>query len=254
MIDAVRLTGEFTTDWEMDHASITEQEIRDWYNDRHRSRGEDAWRPPEAYPVFLEYLGVTGTGKLLDVGCGTGHLLRAAADRGLETFGTDISEEGVQVARRTSPASQVAVGKGEELDYGDSEFDYVTCIGALEHFLDMRKGFREMLRVARPGGRLCIVVPNSNFLYWKLRGDKGTEQHDINENLMSLTEWHDFFKKENLEVLRVHQDRWLMKKARVFSNWNPFGVTKRTVQKLVWALLPLGMTYQFVFVMRKQPA
>jgi ubiquinone/menaquinone biosynthesis C-methylase UbiE len=235
-------------------ASVTESQIRDWYDARHRARGEHAWRPPEAYLVFLDYLEAKPGARLLDVGCGTGHLLRAAEDRGLAASGTDISEEGVQIARRTSPQSNIVVGRGEQLDFPDGEFDFVTCIGALEHFLDMRQGLREMLRVTRPYGRLCIVVPNSNFLYWKLKGDKGTEQHDINENLMSLAEWRAFFTAEPLEIVRVYQDDWFRRRTRVFANANPIGVIKRAAVKVVWTLLPLRMTYQFVFILKKPMA
>jgi len=212
-----------------------EREIKNWYDRRHRNRGENAWRSAEAYPVFLGYLNPLPGRKLLDVGCGTGFLLKAAAEMRLETYGIDISDEGVKIAKQISPDSTIIAGNGENLWLPDEFVDYITCIGALEHFLDIERGVNEMVRVAKPDATLCIVVPNANFIYWRLKRSKGTEQQDINETLMSLNRWKNIFTKAGLEVLGVYHDTWLARK----------------IGKLALALLPIRLTYQFVFVLKK---
>jgi ubiquinone/menaquinone biosynthesis C-methylase UbiE len=188
----------------------------------------------------------------LDIGCGTGHLLRAADKRGLETYGTDISDEAVKIVKKTSPNSSVLVGKGEDLQFEDNYFDYLTCIGAFEHFLDMEKGLSEMLRVTKDSARLCLVVPNSNYLFWKLKGEKGTDQQDINEHLMSLKEWREMFEKAGLEIENTYQDLWFKKSIKIFSDLNLLKITKRFIQKYKWLFLPLNFTYQFIFIMKKK--
>ena len=217
----------------------TEQDIKSWYNKRYADRGFDSMRTADAYPVFLDDLQVEPGKALLDIACGTGYLLRAAAQRGLKTSGIDISEEAVKLARQTSPDSQVSVGKGEDLKFPDGTFDYVSCLGSLEHFLDMGKGLAEMKRVTGPDALFCVMVPNSNFLYWRVSGKHGTEQQDINEHLMSLKEWRGLFERNGFSVARVRQDRWPARKVR-----NP-------LFRLVWALLPLKYAYQFVFILKK---
>ncbi len=218
---------------------VNEKKIKDWYNQRHSTKGKDAWRPYKAYPIFLDYLDVKSGRKLLDVGCGTGYLLKAANQKGLETYGVDISIEGVKIAKRISPNSKIIVGKGEDLNFPDKFFDYVTCLGSLEHFLDIEKGIKEIVRVSKNEALFCIMVPNINFLFWKIRKAKGTEQQDINENLLSLKQWKNLFIQEGLEILKIYQDRWLMKKTNIFF-------------KLVWGVLPLNYTYQFIFILRKK--
>jgi ubiquinone/menaquinone biosynthesis C-methylase UbiE len=217
----------------------TEQDIKNWYNKRHSEKGEKAWRPYEAYSELLQYLKVVKGKSLLDVGCGTGYFLKQAASAGLQTYGVDISEEGVKIAQGISPTSKLQVGKGEELKFPDGSFDYVTCNGVLEHFLDMEKGIREIVRVGKSDAAFCIVVPNSDFLPWKLGIGKGTQQQDINENLMSQKEWSDFFAKAGLHIVGVYQDMWPMKKLNF-------------IYKIIWSFLPLRYTYQFVFILKKR--
>ncbi len=231
---------------------VSEIEIKAWYDQRHLSFGENAWRPFEAYHIFLDYLDVKAGKRLLDIGCGSGYLLKAANQKGLQTYGIDISDEGVKIAKKASPNSEIIVGKGEDLRFPDDFFDYVTCLGSLEHFLDMEKGVREMVRVGKKDASFCIVVPNIDFLFWKVIGSKGTKQQDINENLLSLKQWQNIFVKEGLEILRAYQDKWFMKKINIFSSVNPLGIVKRTIYKLGWIFLPLNCTYQFIFILRKR--
>jgi len=207
----------------------TQKNIKDWYNDRHHTMGNKSWRPYKAYPIFLDYLQVEPGKTLLDIGSGTGYLLKNADQRGLRTYGIDISSEGTILAKKNSPNSEISVGSGEDIKYSDNFFDFVTCIGVLEHFLNIKKGISEMKRVTVDGGRLCIVVPNKNFILWKLRQNKGTHQQDINEQLFSLREWSQLFKEAGLSIKKISQDRWKFKG--------------------VW--LPLKYTYQFIFILDK---
>jgi ubiquinone/menaquinone biosynthesis C-methylase UbiE len=227
-----------------------EDEIREWYDERHRRLGERAWRPPHAYALFLDYLDAVPGRRLLDVGCGTGYLLRAAEERGIETYGVDLSREGVKIARSIAPRSKIHVGRGEDLEFPDRFFDYVTCIGALEHFVDMGRGIREMVRVAKDGARFCVVVPNSNHLFWKI-GTRGTPQRDINERLLSLKEWGSIFTGEGLDISGVYQDRWFAEQISLFTSPNPLEIMKRALRKMLWGVLPLEFTYQFIFLMQK---
>src|SRR5207247_1877624 len=81
-------------------------------------------------------------------------------------------------------------------------------LGALEHFLDMGQGLEEMKRVAKPGARFCIMVPNQDFIGWKVLGHQGTAQQDINEHLQSLAAWRRLFEAHGLGVVRASPDRW----------------------------------------------
>jgi ubiquinone/menaquinone biosynthesis C-methylase UbiE len=229
----------------------TAKEIKAWYNDIYAKSGAESMRPYEAYQIMLNFLGVEKNKKLLDVSCGTGYLLLAAAKNGLETYGVDISEEAVKVAREVSPDSKIEIGPGEDLKYEDNTFDYISCLGSLEHFLDIPKGLQEMRRVAKNDARYCIVVPNSNFIYWKLTKNAGTDQQDINETLMTNKQWQELFTQNGLEVVKVYQDTWFKRKIKIFGSANPVKIIKNMIAKLAWAFLPLGWTYQFIYILKK---
>lgn len=230
----------------------TEKEIKDWYNQWHCRKGEDAWRSYEAYHIMLDYLKPQKGKRLLDLGCGTGYLLKGADERGLETYGIDISDEAVKIAKRISPNSKIIEGRGEKINFPDNFFDYLICIGALEHFIDMEKGIDEIIRVAQEDALFCIVVPNVNYLYWKIRGKKGTKQSKINERLLSLDDWKNTFNQKGLKILKVYPDKWPFQKISIFSSINPLAITTKAICKLVAFTLPLKYTYQFVFIMRKK--
>lgn len=101
---------------------ISEKEIKKWYDSRHISFEENVWRSFEAYSTFLDHLNIKAGGKLLDIGCRRGYLLKASAQRGLQTCDIDISEEGVKIAKRISPNPKIIVGKGENLKFPDNFF------------------------------------------------------------------------------------------------------------------------------------
>lgn len=227
-------------------------EVRAWYNSLYASVGLSSTRPVEAYPQFLDLLDARPGTSLLDVSCGQGFLLKAALERRVEAFGVDISDQAVRLAHQVSPQSQVAVASGEFLCFRDKSFDYVTCLGSLEHFLDMGQGLREMLRVAKPDALFCIMVPNSDFVGWRVLGRRGTAQQDINEQLQSLDAWRRLFAEHDLEIVRTVPDRWHAEKWRHGQARGPLQRVKGMLLEAAWRAIPLRYEYQFIFLLRRR--
>lgn len=199
-------------------------------------------RPRKAYEVFLDFLKPQSRKKVLDVGCSIGMLLGAARERGLVSFGVDISQKAVELSRQNSPQSPVVKGSGQAMGFKDATFDYVTCVGTLEHFLDIDKGLREIQRISNDDAEFMIVVPNRDSYTWAFRSVKGTEQREIKEHLYTLSGWKERFERNGFEIKRVHRDIWPVY-HRLKLKW----ITKWVLRKLV----PLRYTYQFVFISTK---
>jgi SAM-dependent methyltransferase len=226
------------------------RQIRAYYDSYHAAKSERAWRPPDGYLEFLNCLGVESGRRLLDVGCGTGHLLAAAAERGLYTCGIDLSEQGVRIARRVSPQSDVVAGSGDALPFATGSFDYVTCIGALEHFLDIPGALGEIRRVAKDGAMCCVVVPNARYLSWLMARRRGTEQRVLEETLLSLGGWRQLIASQNLRVVSIHRDLW-PGRIPLSAEGSVKDIARRLALKAFFAAHPIAWTYQFIFVLRK---
>ncbi|MGH2481223.1 MAG: ubiquinone/menaquinone biosynthesis methyltransferase [Ktedonobacteraceae bacterium] len=112
-----------------------------------------------------------GTGQLgLDLGAGTADLSVAVIRRsgpGTRMIGIDITPEMLEIGRakvaRLGLQDQIElrVGDAEHLDLPDNGVDGCCSAFAVRNLTDIRQGFREMLRVTRPGGRVvCLEISN----------------------------------------------------------------------------------------------
>jgi SAM-dependent methyltransferase len=95
---------------------------------------------------------------VLDVGCGTGAFLRAAADRGATVCGIDASEALLEIARERVPDADLCVGDLQRLPYADDCFDVVCGFKSFFYADDMVAALREARRVAKPGAPVVIQV------------------------------------------------------------------------------------------------
>lgn len=230
---------------------VTETSVRNWFDKRYAEKGLESMRRFEAYPVYLDYLRVEHGKKLLDIGCGTGFLLKEASRRGLETYGVDLSREAVRLARIISPESEILMGKGEDLGFKDNFLDYVTCIATLEHFLEMEEGLQEMRRVCRGDGQFCLMVPNSNSLQWRIATTVGAIAEQSNENAYALDKWTALFSRCGFEVLNIFRDRWYVKKILTTLSLNPSVSVEKLLMKVARPIVPLKYANQFVFILEK---
>lgn len=99
--------------------------------------------------------------RILDVGCGTGVLARAArrvvGDLGA-VIGIDPNEGMLSVARGLDPSSDWRTGVAERLPFPDSSFDRTISQFAFMFFTDAQAALSEMCRVTAPGGRVTFAV------------------------------------------------------------------------------------------------
>ena len=110
-----------------------------------------------------------GGGSLLDVGCGTGALTAALAERGWQATGVDVSADMLERARARGLA--VVQADATALPFDDDAFDAVVSIWTHTDVDDFAAVVREIARVLRAGGPFvyvgghpCFVGPHSRFI------------------------------------------------------------------------------------------
>lgn len=106
---------------------------------------------------------------VLDVGCGSGHLLRAVADRSalpLELTGVDYSSGAVRRAATVVPEAELAVADLRSFTPGRT-FDLVLCTEVLEHVDDSEGARAALSRFVRPGGAVIVTVPDGEQDDWQ---------------------------------------------------------------------------------------
>jgi len=103
-------------------------------------------------------------GDLLDVGCGTGNILRWGRDNFRRVVGVDISENMLDLARREVPEAKICLTDASRLPFADNSFQAVTFYATLHHFPSPEKFLREGLRVLKPGGYIYTDHDPNYFL------------------------------------------------------------------------------------------
>jgi ubiquinone/menaquinone biosynthesis C-methylase UbiE len=104
------------------------------------------------------------SGRLLEVGCGTGLWLAALSELVSPVYGLDLSLGMLRqtMAREVEAGSALLLcnGQASRLPFYANSFNLIYCVNALHHFLQPERFIMEAHRVLKPGGALAIVGLN----------------------------------------------------------------------------------------------
>jgi len=111
----------------------------------------------ETAGLLDEFAALPASGRLLDVGCASGWLLRHAADRGWRAQGVEVAPDAVAHARTLG--LDVFAGDLLAARFPDGTFDLVYMGDVLEHVPDCRRVVEEVARILKPGGWFYLRGP-----------------------------------------------------------------------------------------------
>jgi len=109
--------------------------------------------------------------RILDVGCGTGFMLKLARPYFMELYGVDITPAMLAKAKNKfkndrSGKIHLDLSSSEDLKFADRHFDVVSAYGFLHHLERIEKTLSEAYRVLKKGG-IFYSDQDPNYYFWK---------------------------------------------------------------------------------------
>jgi ubiquinone/menaquinone biosynthesis C-methylase UbiE len=141
----------------------------------------------EAFTSFLEEILRPRAGKrILDVGCGTGRgevtLSRLRVSQ-MQLFGVDQAlprlRQAVEATRGANARASYAAADACRLPFAPGVFDSTYCVAVLQHIRDLNGALAEIARVTKPNGRILVVEPDNQAIYWFSSLPSGLEAFEI---------------------------------------------------------------------------
>ena len=162
-----------------------------------------------SHPVVIDLAELQPDDVVLDIGCGSGNVVRltaAVVTEGTVT-GVDPTPEMVRLAREHTNAPNVAFHRASAgaLPADDDSVSVVLAVHSLHHWDDVGEGLDEVRRVLAPNGRLVIVFEEhygtaSGGLVAAMLSDMGFDDIEVSV--------HDLGDEEELQIVRAvwHQE------------------------------------------------
>jgi ubiquinone/menaquinone biosynthesis C-methylase UbiE len=110
---------------------------------------------PGIFATLRKFVG--DTGRVLEVGCGTGHWLEQMRSWGCRVSGLEPSAQMLERAAARKLDAELVRGRAESLPFPDASFDRVVCVNALHHVAGKQRFIAEARRVLAEGGRFLSI-------------------------------------------------------------------------------------------------
>jgi SAM-dependent methyltransferase len=144
------------------------------YSDKAAERGEPGyvWRSGQDRRLAMIRRWTDLSGRILDNGAGLGTYLEACGQVNPDSLRIGLEVEFDRAVEALARADGIALGEGERLPFADDSFDFILSNEVLEHVGDDCACAAEMVRAARPGGRILVFAPNRWYpveqhgVYW----------------------------------------------------------------------------------------
>ena len=197
------------------------------------------------------------TGRVLEVGCGLGHLLGWLTDN-YQVVGADINPWALAQSRRNVPQGSFLLLSAENLGaFQDSSFQIVIAKHVVEHLPNPPLAIAEMSRVLAPGGLLLLATPNLDSPMRKVKKERWIGYQDPTHiSLHPPTQWIEFLRQVGLHPKHVFSDGFWdapylpglpTKLQKIF-----FGAPGGLQAILGWSIIPLRMGESMIVLADKR--
>ena len=102
------------------------------------------------------------TNQIIDVGCGIGHFLEVAKERGWEVHGTEYTDDAISICK--AKGIKMTQGPLQIDNYSKGQFDVIISIEVIEHINNPNDELKRFNAILRKGGAVYITTPNFNSM------------------------------------------------------------------------------------------
>lgn len=196
-------------------------------------------------------------GRVLEVGCGMGHLLTWLVDS-YQVYGADINTWALAESRRNVPQGSFVLLSAEELGaFQDGSFQIVIAKHVVEHLPNPERAISEMSRVLAPGGLLLLATPNLASPMRAVKKERWIGYQDPTHiNMRPPEQWIDLLHAHHLRPKRIFSDGFW---DAPYISWLPtklqkvlFGAPGGLQAILGWSIIPLRLGESMIVLADKQ--
>jgi ubiquinone/menaquinone biosynthesis C-methylase UbiE len=140
----------------------TTQKSYDDFSEQYAQTWGKNWQSEDKVWIdeFLSHLPKKAS--IIDVGCGTGHVLQYCAANQFKVTGVDVSEGMLSQAKQQVPQAQLVQMNADSLSFPTNTFDGLISRYVLQHLNEVDQAIAECYRVLRPKGFAYLVIHVSN--------------------------------------------------------------------------------------------
>lgn len=141
-------------------------------------------------------------GKVLDVGCGTGHFLSVCKKDGWEVYGVEPSPAAAKIAKEENGIESVS--ELSQMD-GQGPFHIISLWHVMEHLSDLEGNIQAMKSALLPDGRMIVAVPNVEAPERNEYGEQWAA-YDVPRHLyhFSKSSMNRLMENNGLEIEHIH--------------------------------------------------
>jgi ubiquinone/menaquinone biosynthesis C-methylase UbiE len=213
------------------------------------------WWSNRYYAMLVRKYGPQ-SGRILELGCGLGHLLGWLVDK-YDVYGADINLWALYQASQNVPKGNFVHLPAENLHaFPDNIFQIVIAKHVVEHLPNPELAISEISRVLTPGGLLILATPNTDSLARPVKKEDWIGYQDPTHiSLWSPTKWLQQLRSYDLNPRKVFSDgfwdapylSWLPTSLQKFL----FGAPGGLQAVFGWSFIPLRMGESMIVVADK---
>lgn len=142
------------------------------------------------------------SGRMLDIGCAFGFLIKRVVPYFNEVHGIDISKFAIQRAKKEAPSAilKVVDFDTENLPYPDKYFNLITALDFLEHTESIEKSLKKITKKLKDNGYLIIFLPIKDT--WAGRINRIFDKDATHISVPSRKELFEAINRAGLKIIK----------------------------------------------------